>query len=69
MAVGSDHRETKPIWSAVPAAVRREVGQILGARVARAIRAYGGYGPSATFRLLLTDGRRYFFKGIYPSAR
>ena len=32
----------------------------------RAERAFGGYGPSATFRLLLADGRRAFFKGAYP---
>ena len=32
----------------------------------RAERAFGGYGPSATFRLLLADERRAFFKAIYP---
>jgi hypothetical protein len=30
------------------------------------VRAFGGYGPSATFVLTLSDGRRAFFKGIYP---
>jgi hypothetical protein len=34
--------------------------------VRRAERAFGGYGPSATFRLLLADGRRAFLKGVYP---
>ena len=59
-------REAKPIWSVVPEAVRAETERILGARVARAARAFGGYGPSATFRLILDDGRRAFFKGVYP---
>ena len=39
---------------------------MLGAPVRRAERAFGGYGPSATFRLLLANGRRAFFKGVYP---
>ena len=30
------------------------------------MRAFGGYGPSATFVLHLGDGTRAFFKGIYP---
>ncbi len=40
---------------------------ILGSPVARAERAYGGYAPSATFRLLLGNGRRAFFKASYPA--
>lgn len=32
----------------------------------RATRAYGGYAASATFRLVLANGRRVFFKGAYP---
>lgn len=59
-------REDKPRWSAVPAIVRRKVESLLGAPVARAFRAFGGYGPSATFVLTLEDGRRVFFKGVYP---
>lgn len=59
-------REAKPPWSAVPRSVRDEAERILGARVVRAVRAYGGYGPSATFHLHLADGRRAFFKGTYP---
>jgi hypothetical protein len=34
--------------------------------VVRAVRTYGGYGPTATYRLTLADGRRAFFKGTYP---
>lgn len=64
--VSAHRREAKPSWSMVPGAVQREVGRVLGAPVARAVRAYGGYAPSATFRLLLADGRCSFFKGVYP---
>ena len=59
-------REDKPVWSQVPRAVRERVDEMLGARVVRARRAFGGYGPSATFVLTLDNGRRAFFKGVYP---
>lgn len=59
-------REDKPTWSAVPERVRDRVGVLLGAPVVHSVRSYGGYAPSATFRLLLADGRRAFFKGSYP---
>jgi hypothetical protein len=60
--------EEKPAWRSVPAPVRREAESALGARVARAQRAWGGYGPSPTFRLRLEDGRRAFFKGVSPQS-
>ena len=59
-------REPKPAWSEVPETVREGTERRLGARVVRATRAYGGYAASATFRLLLADGRRAFFKAGYP---
>src|ERR687887_2670778 len=59
-------REEKPRWSEVPIAVRRESERRLGSRVVRATRAYGGYAASATFRLVLANGRRAFFKAGYP---
>jgi hypothetical protein len=34
--------------------------------VIRATRAYGGYAASATFRLVLANGKRAFFKAGYP---
>ena len=46
--------------------VRDETERLLGARVRRATGAYGGYGPSATFVLAISDGRSAFFKGVYP---
>lgn len=58
--------ESKPAWRWVPPAVRAEAERLLGARVARAERVYGGYVPSATFRVRLADGRGAFFKGTYP---
>ncbi len=64
--VSAIDREPKPSWTMVPVAVREEVARVLGAPVARALRTYGGYAPTATFRLALTDGRRAFFKGVYP---
>jgi hypothetical protein len=57
--------EPKPPWTRVPRAVRADVERLLGTRVTRAARVYGGYAPSATFRLALADGRRAFFKGIW----
>ncbi len=54
--------EAKPAWRSVPAPVRREVGLTLGAEVTRAMRVYGGYSATPTFRLRLSDGRRAFFK-------
>ena len=61
-------REDKPAWSAVPLAFRAQVEELLGARVARAQRAYGGYGPSATFTLTTAGGSRAFLKATYPLA-
>lgn len=59
-------REPKPAWSEVPEPVRRETERRLRSRVVRATRAYGGYAASATFRLVLANGRRAFFKAGYP---
>lgn len=50
----------------MPAKLKVQVNDVLGGRVIRARRAFGGYGPSATFVLSLGDGRRVFFKGVYP---
>ena len=58
--------ESKPPWSAVPRAIKDDVAKLLGSPVARAERVYGGYAPSATFRMLLANGRRAFLKGVYP---
>jgi hypothetical protein len=60
--------EPKPPWQQVPAAVRQRTEAVLGARVQRAARIWGGYAPSPTFRLRLDDGRRAFFKGTNPDS-
>ncbi|MEK7859824.1 MAG: hypothetical protein AAB284_00540 [Chloroflexota bacterium] len=52
----------------MPRPVRSEAERVLGARIVRGARVYGGYAPSATFRLLLADGRRAFFKGIWSES-
>lgn len=60
--------EPKPPWSAVPREVKDDVARILESPVARAARVYGGYAPSATFRMTLQDGRPAFFKGVNASS-
>jgi len=45
------------------------VATVLGSPVARAERVYGGYAPSATFRLRLANGKRAFFKASYPAPK
>jgi Ser/Thr protein kinase RdoA (MazF antagonist) len=62
-------KEPKPPWSAVPRDVKDEVAKILRSRVVRAERVYGGYAPSATFRLKLANGKRAFFKASYPAPK
>jgi hypothetical protein len=50
----------------VPPEIKERTAEILGSPVARAERVYGGYAPSATFRLRLRSGKRAFFKASYP---
>ena len=60
--------EPKPAWRSIPAPIRSAVGETLGAAVTTGRRVWGGYGPSPTFRLKLSDGRRAFLKGCTPDA-
>lgn len=53
----------------MPRAVKDEVATLLGSPVARAERVFGGFTPSATFRMRLRDGRRAFLKATYPLAK
>src|SRR5436190_13752973 len=62
-------KEPKPPWSAVPRAIKGELARVLRSPVSRAERVYGGYAPSATFRLRLANGRRAFFKASYPAPK
>ena len=61
--------EPKPAWSAVPREIKDEVARVLRSPVSRAERVYGGYAPSATFRLRLANGGRAFFKASYPAPK
>jgi len=58
--------EPKPPWSAVPRQTKDKAEALLGSRILRATLAYGGYAPSATYHLVLANGRRAFFKASYP---
>lgn len=60
--------EPKPRWSSVPVGVRTRLEHTFGVDIRRATRAWGGYGPTPTFRMLLADGRRYFVKGLNDEA-
>jgi len=62
-------KEPKPPWSAVPREIKDEVARVLRSPVSRAERVYGGYAPSATFRLRLANGKRAFFKASYPAPK
>jgi hypothetical protein len=61
-------REFKLPWQQVPQAVRQRVALALGAPVRRATCIWGGYAPTPTYRLVLEDGRRAFFKGTYQDS-
>jgi hypothetical protein len=60
--------EDKIPWQAVPLAIRARVADVVGSRVARGNRVWGSYGPTPSFRLVLADGRRVFFKGVYAAS-
>lgn len=60
--------EDKPPWRRVPPVVRRQVEVALGSPVRRAVRVWGGYAPTPTFRLALEGGRRAFFKATNQSS-
>lgn len=60
--------EDKLPWKKLPVALRQQVSNTLGSPVVRAMRVWGGYSPTPTFRLALVDGRRAFFKGTYKES-
>lgn len=43
--------------------LQHEIEQMMGSRIVKADRVFGGFGPSATFRLYMEDGRTIFAKG------
>ena len=60
--------EAKLPWSSVPETIRQQVAVALGAPVVRAMRIWGGYAPTPTYRLVLADGRRAFLKGTFAES-
>jgi fructosamine-3-kinase len=60
--------EAKLPWKSIPKTIRQQVEAALGSPIIRAARVWGGYGPTPTYRLLLADGRRAFFKGTYRAS-
>jgi hypothetical protein len=59
--------EPKPAWLTLPEQIRMATGEALGAPVVRAARVWGGYSPTPTYRLLLANGRKAFFKAVGPA--
>jgi aminoglycoside phosphotransferase (APT) family kinase protein len=57
---------TRLPWEQVPAPLRAEAEQLLGAPVIAARTQPGGYSPGAAARLELADGRRAFAKAVGP---
>ncbi|MEV0092942.1 aminoglycoside phosphotransferase family protein [Streptomyces sp. NPDC050738] len=55
-------------WEELPAAVRRAVEELLGAKVEAAATQSGGFSPGLAARLLLADGRRAFVKAVSAGA-
>src|SRR5579884_4067415 len=60
--------EPKLPWKQVPQKVRQQVALALGTPVIRATRVWGGYAPTPTYRLVLQNGRRAFFKGTFQDS-
>lgn len=60
-------REDKPPFDAVPAALLDKIKDLLGSPVATGDIVYGGFSPSAGYRLTLEDGRKIFAKGTHPA--
>src|SRR5579885_681065 len=60
--------EAKLPWSSVPETIRQQVAVALGAPVVRAMRIWGGYAPTPTYRLVLANGRRAFLKGTFAES-
>jgi aminoglycoside phosphotransferase (APT) family kinase protein len=60
--------EAKLPWKCIPQAIHQQVDAALGAPVIRAERAWGGYAPTPTYRLLLANGRHAFFKGTFHAS-
>ncbi|TVY09081.1 phosphotransferase [Paenibacillus cremeus] len=56
-------REPKPYWRDVPLELRKQIEEKMVSSIRMATRVFGGYGPTATFRIFLEDGRTLIAKG------
>lgn len=59
-------REAKPEWSSLPPAAIASLEAQLGGRVRDTEIAWGGYSPSASYKVTLADGRVVYVKGGNP---
>lgn len=59
-------REARPEFDLVPKKVVQEIENLCGQAIAQAEIQWGGYGPSACFRVTLKNGRKVFVKGSWP---
>jgi hypothetical protein len=60
--------EPKPYWREVPQELRQQIEEKMESPIRTGSRIFGGYGPSATFRIFLVDGRTIFAKGAGPNS-
>ncbi|TVQ84557.1 MAG: aminoglycoside phosphotransferase family protein [Micavibrio sp.] len=58
-------KEARPRWQDLPAPLVAEIENITG-KITQSDIAWGGYSPSACFRVTAADGRRFFIKGSHP---
>ena len=56
-------REAKPEWGSLPSSAIANLEAQLGSRVIVAEIAWGGYSPSASYKVKLADGRVVYVKG------
>lgn len=58
-------REARPEWDTLPNAVLRDIQKITGPVVHAEI-AWGGFSPSACYRITAENGQKFFIKGSHP---
>lgn len=61
-----DAVEQKPDFSTLPPRFISTIEDFFGASVLSGDTVYGSFSASASFRILLSDGRRFFAKGNHP---
>jgi fructosamine-3-kinase len=59
-------KEPKPSWNEVPAAVKTSTERLFGSEIVGAEIVWGGYSPSATFKITFKNGKNVFCKGVHP---